>query len=165
MTAYAPYLTVFENIKDTISSDLMRKHQLRCEAGDWMDSATLKLQKDAWTAGGTGQGIFFSVWLGEKELKTCRFNYNIHSLKLGTLPGHVVKPREFAAAFRKKIDAHAQRGDWPNLSIDYGPQTLMQGWMPLDEATLRADVESLIERFVGMHPVIDALLLERKSRA
>ncbi|QIF03034.1 hypothetical protein [Roseimicrobium sp. ORNL1] len=165
MTSYASYLGILENIKDAMSADLMRKHQLRCEAGDWMDSATLKLQKDAWTAGGTGQGIFFSVWLGEKELKTRRFNYNIHSLKLGTLPGHVVKPREFASAFREKLEAHPKGSGWPNLSTDYGPQTLMQGWMPLDEATFRQDMESVIERFVGMHDVIDALLLERKSRA
>lgn len=165
MNSYSSCLVVLENIRDSLSADLLRKHHLRCEAGDWMDSATLKLQKDAWTSKGTGQGIFFSVWLGEKELKARRFNYNIHALKLGTLPGHVVKPREFASAFREKLDAHAQRSDWPNLSTDYGPQTLMQGWMPLDEATFRPEVESLIERFVRMHQVIDALLLERKSRA
>jgi hypothetical protein len=165
MTSYASYLAILENIRDTTSSDLVRQHQLRCEAGDWMDSATLKLQKDTWTSSGTGQGIFFSVWLGEKELKARRFNYNIHSLKLGALPGHDVKPREFAMAFREKLDAHAQRSDWRNLSTDYGPQTLMQGWMPLDEVTFRPDVESLIKRFVGMHGVIDALLLERKKRA
>jgi hypothetical protein len=162
MTSYASYLAILENIKTAISADLMHSHHLRCEAGDWMDSATLKLQKDAWTSGGTGQGIFFSVWLGEKDLKARRFNYNIHALKLGTLPGHDVKPREFAMAFREKLDAHSQRSDWPNLRTDYGPQTLMQGWMPLDEAAFRPDVESLIRRFVGMHKVIDVLLLERK---
>jgi hypothetical protein len=165
MTSYASYLAVLVNLKDTMSADLMRKYQLRCDAGDWMDSAVLKLQKHAWTPGGTEQGIFFSIWLGEKELKARRFHYNIHALKIATLPGHVVKPREFAAAFREKLNASAERSAWPNLSTDYGPQTLMQGWMPLDEGTFRQDVEGLIERFAGMHQLIDALLLERKSRA
>jgi hypothetical protein len=164
MRPYDAYLAILESIKDAMSADLQRKHQLHCETGDWMESATLKLQKDAWSSGGTGQGIFFSVWLSEKELKARRFNYNIHALKLGTLPGHVVKPREFASAFREKLDASGQGSDWPNLSIDYGPQTLMQGWMPLDKATFRKDVESLIERFVGMHQVIDAML-EQRTRA
>ncbi|WP_147263321.1 hypothetical protein [Roseimicrobium gellanilyticum] len=165
MKSYDAYLAILESVRDTISSDLMHQHQLRCEVGDWMDSAVLKLQKDSWTSGGTAQGIFFSIWLGEKELKARRFNYNIHALKMSDLPGHFVKPREFAAAFREKLEADDLNSGWPNLSTDYGPQTLMQGWMPLDEVTFRQDVEALIERFVGMLQVIDALLLERKNRA
>jgi hypothetical protein len=165
MVSYAFHLAILESIKDGISTDLMRQHHLRCETGDWMDCAVLKLQKDAWTSGGMGQGIFFSVWLGERELKARRFNYNIHAFKTTSLPGHMVKPREFAAAFREKLNASTQKSAWPNLSTDYGPQTLMQGWIPLDEATFRQDVEGLIERFVNMHDVIDALLLERQKPA
>jgi hypothetical protein len=107
-----------------------------------------------------GQGIFFSVWLGEKELKARRFNYNIHAFKMSELPGHAIKPREFAAAFRAEF-AKSQI-QWPNISTDYGPQTLMQGWLLLDEDTFRRDVEGLMERFVEMHGIIDSMLQQRK---
>ncbi|RBP46556.1 hypothetical protein DES53_102947 [Roseimicrobium gellanilyticum] len=165
MKSYASHLVILQSIRDVMSADLMRRHQLRCSACDWMDSAVLKLQKDTWTSEGTGQGIFFSVWLGEKDLQAGRFNYNIHALKTGDLPGHAVKPREFATAFREKFEASGAKSNWPNLSTDYGRQTLMQGWMPLDEVTFQQDVEALIGRFVKVHQVIDALLLERQKRA
>jgi hypothetical protein len=163
MPSYAAHLALLESIKDALSADLMQKHHLRCEVGDWMDCAVLKLQKPGWTPGTVGQGIFFAVWLGEKELQARRFNYNIHALKMRELPGHAIKPREFAAAFREAF-AKSQ-SQWPNVSTDYGPQTLMQGWMPLDEGTFRRDVEDLVGHFVSMYVLIDELLLERSRGA
>ena len=101
-----------------------------------------------------GQGIFFSVWLGNREVETDRFNYNIHALKLGLQKSCGVKPVAFARAFRSRF---AFTG-WPNINTDYGPQTLMQGWLPLHPRTFEQDVLGLIERFASTHHTIDELL-------
>lgn len=138
---------------------MLRKYGLNCVTGEMLDCAVLKLQKDAWTDGGSGQGVFFSVWLGEKELKKGRFNYNIHAYGLRTRPGYAVKPREFAAAFREGFDSTA----WPNVGTKSGPQTLMQGWMVADLQTFEREVRRLIKLFAAMHRVIDVLLEERKA--
>jgi hypothetical protein len=101
-----------------------------------------------------GQGIFFSVWLGNRDFEADRFNYNIHALKLGSQKCCGVKPVAFARAFRSRF---ALTG-WPNISLDYGPQTLMQGWLPLHPGTFEQEVLGLIDRFASMHHIIDELL-------
>lgn len=101
-----------------------------------------------------GQGIFFSVWLGNKDVETNRLNYNIHALKLGSQKSCGVKPVAFARAFRSRFTFTG----WPNINTDYGPQTLMQGWLPLQPRTFEQDVLGLIERFASMHHTIDELL-------
>ncbi len=40
-------------------------------------------------------------------------------------------------------------GHWPNVKTDYGPQTLMQGWLPYDAKTFRKDVLGLVDGFVA----------------
>ena len=161
MKPYSPYLAVLDRIKKDSTSELTEKHRLYCETGDWLDSAVLKLQKKDWTDGGIGQGVFFSVWIGEKELKKKRFNYNIHALKLRLRKGYSIKPGEFVSAFRAKLDVLG--GQWPNLRTDYGPQTLMQGWRPADLTTFRKDVLELMDSFIAIHKVIDEMLEERKN--
>ena len=100
------------------------------------------------------QGIFFSVWLGDPEVVTRRFNYNIHALKLGSQKRCAAKPVAFARTFRSRFSLTG----WPNISVDYGPQTLMQGWLPLQPATFASDVLGLINRFTATHLIIDDLL-------
>ncbi len=157
--SYAPHLAILEDIRTEKSTALLKKHRLHCFTGEVLDCAVLKLQKDTWTTDAyRGHGVFFSVWIGEKELKRQRFNYNIHAFKLRLLEGHAIKPVEFAAAFRARFDP----APWPNLSLDYGPQTLMQGWLPADLATFRRDVLGLMKKFVAIHQIIDEMLAERR---
>jgi len=163
MKSYLSYLSILDRIKKDASAELMKRHQLRCETGDWLDSAVLKLQKEGWADNGLGQGVFFSVWIGDQELKKKRFNYNIHALKLRLRKGYSIEAGEFAAAFRKKVAPGL--GEWPNLRTDFGPQTLMQGWAPADPASFRGDVLGLMDRFVSIHGVIDKMLEERKRRS
>jgi hypothetical protein len=154
MKSYSKYQATLERIKQNHADRLLRTFQLRCEAGNCLDSAVLKLQKSNWSDNGMGQGIFFSVWLGNREVETDRFNYNIHALKLGLQKSCGVKPVAFARAFRSRF---AFAG-WPNINTDYGPQTLMQGWLPLHLRTFEQDVLGLIERFASTHHTIDELL-------
>ena len=105
------------------------------------------------------QGIFFSVWVGNSDVETNRFNYNIHALKLGLQKRCGVKPVAFARAFRNKFPFTG----WPNVSTDYGPLTLMQGWLPLHLRTFEQDTLDLIERFASKHHIIDELLNQRNA--
>jgi hypothetical protein len=60
----------------------------------------------------------------------------------------------FARAFRSRFACSG----WPNIKTDYGPQTLMQGWLPLHSRTFEEDVLDLIERFTSTQLIIDELL-------
>ncbi|HVY69383.1 MAG TPA: hypothetical protein VHH73_05610, partial [Verrucomicrobiae bacterium] len=117
MKPTAVYLAALERLKREHAERLWRDFQIRCEAGEWLDSAALKLQKSQWSDHGMGQGIFFSVWLGNKDIEGHKFNYNIHALKLGSQKTCGVKPVAFARAFRSKFKPTG----WPNLSTDFGP--------------------------------------------
>ena len=154
MKSYSQYLAILERIKRNHADRLLQTFQLHCEAGNWLNSAALKLQKSNWSDHGMGQGIFFSVWLGNAEVETNRFNYNIHALKLGLQKSCGVKPVAFARVFRRRFSF----AGWPNINTDYGPQTLMQGWLPLHQSTFEQDVLGLIDRFASTQNIIDELL-------
>jgi hypothetical protein len=158
------YLPHFGRVARTVLPTL-RPHQLEVASGSWLGSSALKVQKRAWTnAPGiteAGQsGIFFSVWVDEEAHKNRQVLYNIHALKLRNLPGYSIQSREFVAAFRARLAR--QKAIWPHISVDYGPQTLMQGWIALDDARLEQDVAKLINQFVPLAAVIDDLLEQRK---
>jgi hypothetical protein len=55
----------------------------------------------------------------------------------------------------------SSRGEWPNIRIDYGPATLMQGWIESEPAALYRNIWNLMERFVELSPLIDRLLGSR----
>ncbi len=158
------YLDIFCRVARRLRPEL-KPHQLKPHAGSWIDSAALKVQKPSWTAAttpsGAGEaGIFFSAWIEPKGLKRKQVFYNIHALNLRSFSGHTLQSREFAAAFRTKFTRVSK--DWPNVSVDYGPQTLMQGWIPLDEACLEKDAADLVRQFIPLSNMIDTLLAQRK---
>ena len=106
-------------------------------------------------------GIFFSIWVTEESASKGRANYNIHALKLRQLHGYSITSREFAEAFRDGFKA--MRGDWPNVRVDYGPLTLMQGWTKFDPAYFERDALVLVDRFKHLSPLIDRLLESRRK--
>jgi len=116
-----------------------RDPDLHYFAGPVLASIALKVYKPEWASDPqnplTSPGrIFFSVWVADKSVQQSRLLYNIHALKLRQFKTHRIASRDFAMQFRTKFQPHAHQ--WPNLSLDYGPLTLMQGWTPLDPATL-----------------------------
>jgi hypothetical protein len=122
----------------------------------------MKLQKAIWTDDDMRSvpnhcGVFFSIWLDAKSLGKNQTNYNIHALKMRQLSRYRVKSRDFARAFRTKF--HRGSRAWPNVSTDFGPQTLMQGWIGNEPETYEANVLNLMRRFRLLSPVIDQLLL------
>jgi hypothetical protein len=142
----------------------LEHHGLETRVGRWLDSDVLKLIKPRWLApAAQGCGISLSLWIDADALRLGRLNYNIHALKLRDLPGHRLQSREFAAAFRAAFKASHSPSTWPNLSLDHGPQTLLQGWIKLVPARLELDAAALIERLASLAPLIDTLLAERAT--
>src|ERR1700692_3681896 len=99
--------------------------------------------------------LFFSVWIDEEAARKSRAKYNIHALNLRQLKEYSIASREFANEFR---DGFAGKRDaWPNVSVDYGPLTLMQGWTAIEPKSFEADVLDLLERFKRVSRMIDRM--------
>ena len=130
---------------------MIEDSHLVARVGEFLGCPVLKLDKPHWNNRGEvdipGE-IFFSIWMEADD----RIKYNIHALKLRHLTAYKLQSREFAAAFRAKFEP----ASWPNISTDFGPQTLMQGWISTD-----SNLDELIAKFVEMHQLIDELLKER----
>ena len=154
VNAYVKYLKFFQKIKRECGAAIMKEHGLDCQVGMVLESAALKIQGRGWGDRAFKEGVFFSIWIGDREARLGRVAYNIHALKLGRQRCFKVKPVQFARAFRARFDP---RG-WPNVSLDHGPQTLMEGWLPLMVENLESDGVLLVERFVRMHGMVDELL-------
>lgn len=158
------YLDTFQQSAAQLREELSR-HGLEVKAGVWLKSVAVKIQKPSWRNQASipfSDFIFFSTWVNDESLKLGRLNYNIHALKLRELEGYSIKAREFADAFRTKAKAFAE--EWPNISFDFGPLTLMEGWVKLDEQHLDDAIRDLAGKFMKLQGIIDDLLAERKKR-
>jgi len=158
------HLKSFRRIADTAQPSL-QSHQLETSVGLWHNSAVLKVQKRDWKEvpadGSPEAGIFFSIWVEAKSLKKNQAFYNIHALRLRSLSAYTLQSREFAAAFRARFQH--QKDAWPHVSLEYGPQTLMQGWISLDSGHADEEMASLIRLFIPAAIIIDELLDARKA--
>lgn len=135
---------------------------LVCKQGFYLNSSVLKLQKPFWTNDPMNQpqnssGIFFSIWMYEESIAKSRAPYNIHALKLRKLKGYSITSKDFAEKFRNNF----VKKSWPNVSVDFGPLTLMEGWIEVDLNNLQESILPLLERFHRVSPIIDRLLKER----
>jgi len=163
-TSPQQFRAVFARIKSHF--DEQPSNGLICKQGFYSDCSVLKLQKAAWTNDGMERvqnktGIFFSIWIDEKAASKRRANYNIHALKLRQLDGYSITSRDFANDFRSSFAS--VRNDWPNVSVDYGPLTLMQGWIEINPLAVEQDILSLLDRFEHVSPMIDRLLQARRN--
>lgn len=154
---------VFARIKARFDE---RNHDgLVCKEGFYEACSVLKLQKASWTNDPMDRvqntsGIFFSIWMNKESAGKNRANYNIHALKLRHLEGYSIASRDFANEFRKGFAS--TRNTWPNVSVNYGPLTLMQGWIEVDTNSFEEVVLVLMERFNRLSPLIDRLLESRR---
>jgi hypothetical protein len=158
------FSTLFARIKAAYDAIPDRDPDLICKHGFYGGCPVLKLQKAAWTDDDIRSvpnqcGVFFSIWLGEESLAKGRTNYNIHALKMRRLNKYKVTSRDFARAFR--IGFESKMHLWPNVSVDYGPLTLMQGWIENRAESYEKDVLTLMLQFARLSPVIDRLLDEK----
>jgi hypothetical protein len=157
-----PFDAVFADMK--IRFDERSRDGLVCKQGSYKDCSVLKLQKPSWTNDPmegveNTSGIFFSIWTNDRSIKKNRANYNIHALKLRELKGYAITSRDFASDFRNSFAS--MRSEWPNVSVDYGPLTLMEGWIKVDSFHFEKQVLSLMDAFQSLSPLVDCLLNSR----
>jgi len=146
-------------------SVLARRDGLVCKEGFYKAGSVLKLQKASWPNDPMDRvqntsGIFFFIWMDKESVRKNRANYNIHALKLRQLEGYSITSRDFANEFRKGFAS--TRNTWPNVSVNYGPLTLMQGWIEVDPNSFEEGALFLMERFTHLSPLIDRLLDSRR---
>jgi hypothetical protein len=156
----ASYLEYFQQMATALKSELLT-HQLEVAAVTYRDAVVLKLYRASWanplqdplTA---ETRIFFSVWTKEQPLKEQKLFYNIHALKLRKLPGYAIESRKFADAFRKSFRHFAHH--WPNVRTNFGPLTLMEGWVETSTESLSYQALGLARNFPEIAPLIDNAL-------
>lgn len=159
------YLQKFQNSLAGLDRSTLDEQHLDLKVGIWLDSVVLKIQNPGWlnqspTARPFSESVFFSVWVSEETIRESKIYYNIHALKLRELTNHKIKSLNFADSFRQQFKPYMQQ--WPNVSVNYGPLTLMQGWVDL-AGDLEQQVRSLSLKFSDIAFIIDRLLLETKK--
>jgi hypothetical protein len=151
------FLEEFKKIKGIYDKAASLKSGLVCVTSVFEGCPGIRLHRDSWISGKAG--IFFSVWTDQDSRSTGRLHYNIHALKLRQLKTYVITSRAFAGDFRKHFKALDK--SWPNIRVDFGPLTLMQGWIEFRDESLERDVLGLMSQFAAVCPIIDQLLEER----
>ena len=165
----APFLEIFQQAASRLRCAPWFGEEWICKCDLWPSAAqprgvVLKLLKRHWSDDrpdkiGNTSGIFFSLWTDGTKLTELR--YNIHALKLRQLKGYTLQSRKFAADFR---EAFLQReGEWPQLRVDYGPQTLMEGAVLLTLEKGEDLLMDLSSRFPPVAEIIDGLLRQAEK--
>ncbi|WP_131707621.1 hypothetical protein [Chryseobacterium angstadtii] len=161
------YVQKFQEAVDTISLKEFTHAGLKFSVDFILESIALKIYKPEWSSNmespidAPGR-IFFSVWVNEKSVEQKKVYYNIHALKLRNIKGYTIQARSFADDFRKRFEEDCQ--NWENVSVKYGPLTLMEGWIELNPDHLVKDLHFLAEKFLNLSPVIDEILTSYRSK-
>lgn len=156
------YHSVLKKLEKKHTQSLSDKYGLTCKQIQYgEDTAALYIAKKNWTNRFERDrektiGIFYCVWVSPELLEEEKYAYNIHSLKLRDLPGYKLASREFANEFRAAV--HSRVASWPNIRMDYGPLTLLEGRDICELGSFEEKVEKRISEFVGIHKEIDKLL-------
>ena len=158
------YIDRFQKIADSLDKATFTRLGLEIKVGVWVNSQVLKIQKPAWlnqseTSQPFRESIFFSVWVNNNAVHEGKLHYNIHALKLRELNAYKIKSRDFAEAFRSRFRAFEHK--WTNVSTAYGPLTLMEGWVEVNEDNFDDVVAGLAYGFSEIAFIIDSLLAER----
>ncbi len=160
-TAY--YISVFNKATAQLDQKLLKQKQIMSAVGIYGNSVFLKLYKAGWANTypdplSAESRIFFSIWVNDAAIAEQKLLYNIHALKLRKLNGYTITSRHFAAAFRSDFASIAHL--WPNVSVAYGPLTLMQGWQKTGTGSFQKTVLGLCGNFFETDHLIDDLLLK-----
>jgi hypothetical protein len=155
------YLEIFNTVKLERAAGLEWQHKLLLKTGEGLGAAVLKIMKPAWSTDApedllNTNGLFFSIWVDAACEAKGVARYNLHAKKLRALKGETFAAREFARSFRAA--AKSDLAAWPNCTFPVGPITLFEGHLPLDETTLQAETNKLVDRFVKLTPLIEQRL-------
>ena len=153
------YLDKFQKAADKLDKRLLTKKKVESAVVLYgKDCVVLKLYKRAWANQfqdplTSESRIFFSVWISDSSIKEQKLLYNIHALKLRQLKGYSIQSRKFAGIFRDSFKAFEHK--WKNVSVDFGPQTLMEGWQSIDTENFQNDILELANNFLEIEHLVD----------
>jgi len=167
------YLEKFQHAALQIDKGLLARRRRGGDAGPievatglYTDSVFLKLYKRSWASPLQDpliaeSRIFFSVWVGDRAIKEEKLFYNIHALKLRKLKGYSIESRKFADVFRAGFKDFAP--EWENVSVKYGPLTLMEGWVKTGPGNFQGAILALAGKFLEIEHLVDDALAKFKS--
>lgn len=162
---YKSYLDTFQKAANKLDKKVFQKKQVEVAVGEVLNSAFLKLYKKSWANPfqdplKAETRIFFSIWLNDSTIDKQKLFYNIHALKLRHLKGYSIQSRKFAEAFRENFKLYEH--SWQNVRLNFGPLTLMEGWLNIDFDNFQNDIISLANNFLKIEHLIDDTLNEFK---
>lgn len=160
------YLEQFEKAAKAFDKKIPDKKGIEIQTGIWLDSVVMRLQKKHWANNPyekphSGSAIFMGIWIDKNAIESHKIRYNIHALRLRQLNGYKLQSRAFAASFRVKFKKYEYK--WKNVSTDFAPQTLMQGWIPFNKKNLQKDILELAINFLEIEYLIEQTLAEFKK--
>jgi hypothetical protein len=153
------YLENFQKIAKKLDQKNLSEKSIEVSVGIYLDSVFIKLYKKSWTSNSqeplTAESrIFFSVWVNDSTLEKHKIMYNIHALKLRKLKGYTIQSRKFADFFRQDFKNYER--NWPNVSVNHGPLTLMEGWTALEN--FQEEVLKITNNFLDIEYLVDHTL-------
>ena len=159
------YLEKFRKAAEGIDKKMLREKPLNIYIGVTLNSVVLKLYKTEWASDKidpihASSRIFFAIWVNEKTISRKKIFYNIHALKLRKLKGYAIRSHDFADSFRK--DFMKFEHNWGNVSVKFGPLTLMEGWEHFENERLEGIIVKLANNFTTMEHLIDNTLKKFK---
>lgn len=162
----ALYLEKFQRAADQLDQKLLHKKDIEVAVGVILDSVFLKLYKKSWASPlqdplTAESRIFFSIWINDAAIEEQKILYNIHALKLRHLKGYAMESRKFADAFRNDFEVFEPQ--WPNVSVKFGPLTLMEGWVNCDVNDFQNEILSLANNFLSIAHLVDDTLVKFKK--
>lgn len=152
------YLESFQRAADRIDRKTLDEKSIEVAVGIYLDSVFLKLYKRSWSTNPqealTAESrIFFSVWVNDSSIEKQKMMYNIHALKLRKFKVYTIESRKFAEVFRKSFKPH--EANWPNVTTNHGPLTLMEGWVTLNPENFQEEIAELTHKFLKIEYLID----------
>jgi len=162
---YKDYIGTFQKAAGKLDKNVLQKRQVEVAVGEVLNSVFLKLYKKSWTNPfqdplTADTRIFFSIWLNYASINNQKIFYNIHALKLRHLKGYSIQSRKFANTFRESFKNYAH--EWQNISMNFGPLTLMEGWHKIDLENFQSDIVNLSNSFLKIEHLIEDTLFEFK---
>ena len=159
------YLEKFQKAAGQLDKRLLEQTQIEVAVVEVLHCIVIKLYKRSWANPGTDpltseSRIFFAVWVSDPSIKEQKILYNIHAFKLRQLIGYAIESRKFANEFRAKFKPFEIQ--WPNVSVQYGPLTLMEGWLKIEPENMEGEILRLCNQFIRIASLVDEALLKFK---
>lgn len=159
------YLDNFQKAASQLDKKLLKHADVEVATGIYLNAIFLKLYKRSWANPFQDpliaeSRIFFSIWINDNSSEVTEQDlfYNIHALKLRYLKNYSMESRKFADSFRLKFKSYANR--WENVNLNFGPLTLMQGNIKVDQENLQQKIIELSYSFLEIEHLIDQTLGE-----